>query len=60
MDSNKNNKIINLGGFPPLFYDTNEIKVKKEFAEKFNKNTSKNINNINKLNLLNVKNILGK
>jgi len=48
-------KKINLGGFPPIFYVSKEFKKKREF--------NKNIDSINKdllinLNILNVKNIL--
>jgi hypothetical protein len=49
-------KKINLGGFPPIFKISDDLKKKREF--------SKNIDTINKnvlnnLNILNIKNILG-
>jgi hypothetical protein len=57
-DENTNNDNIKLGGFPPIYYLTNENKKKREFKKKI-ENTI-NINDINKLNILNIKNILGK
>ena len=48
-------KNINLGGFPPIYKITTEIKKKREF----NKNIETiNKNVLNNLNILNVKNIL--
>jgi hypothetical protein len=52
---NESEKKINLGGFPPIFYISNETKKKREF--------NKNIETINptvfdNLNILNIKNIL--
>lgn len=46
---------INLGGFPPIYKLTSDIKKKREFnksIETINKNV------LNNLNILNVKNIL--
>lgn len=49
-------KLINLGGFPPIFKISDEFKKKREFnksIETIDKNA------LNKLNILNIKNILG-
>ena len=46
----------NLGGFPPIFFISNETKKKREFKEKIEENID--VININKLNILNIKNIL--
>lgn len=54
MDAPENE--INLGGFPPIFYISNEAKKKKEFKKKLENNESHD--NILKLNILNIKNIL--
>ena len=58
MDKNMVYEHINLGGFPPIYYLTNENKKKREFKKKIEDNI--NINDINKLNILNIKNILEK
>lgn len=57
-NENTNIDNIKLGGFPPIYYLTNENKKKREFKKKVE--SSININDINKLNILNIKNILGK
>ena len=57
-NQNINNDYIKLGGFPPIYYLTNENKKKREFKKKIENNID--INDINKLNILNVKNILAK
>lgn len=59
MDTNiqltEEEKNINLGGFPPIYKITNNIKKKREF----NKNIETiNRDILNNLNILNVKNIL--
>ncbi len=60
MDTNIKNteeENINLGGFPPIYKISNELKKKREFnksIETINKNV------LNSLNILNVKNILKK
>jgi len=52
---NDDEKKINLGGFPPIYKITTELKKKREF----NKNIETiNKNVLNNLNILNVKNIL--
>lgn len=52
----ENEKNINLGGFPPIYKISSDLKKKREFnksIETINKNV------LNNLNILNVKNILG-
>jgi len=55
--SNDNKESIKLGGFPPIFKITVDLKKKREF-----KNENKDIdkNKLNVLNILNIKNILRK
>lgn len=51
-------KKINLGGFPPIFYTSTEIKKKREFnksIETINKNVLNNLNILNVKNILNIK-----
>ena len=50
----ENNK-IKLGGFPPILYDNNNVKKKREFKNKINVIIS---NIIPDLNILNIDNIL--
>ncbi len=57
MSQENNYDNINLGGFPPIIYLSNESKKKREFKQEINENID--IKNINKLNILNIKNILG-
>lgn len=55
---NNQEQNIKLGGFPPIYYLSNEGKKKREFKEKMkNDDTMKNVSNFN---ILNIKNILGK
>jgi hypothetical protein len=51
-------KKINLGGFPPIFYQSIEARKKREFTkniEKVDKTTSSNLNILNIKNILSVK-----
>lgn len=52
------NEIIQLGGFPPIIFISNETKKKREFKKKIEENI--NTENVSKLNILGIKNILGK
>ena len=57
-DIDNENNDLKLGGFPPIFFISNDIKKKREFKKKIEDNVD--MANINKLNILNIKNILGK
>lgn len=58
MLENNQEQDIKLGGFPPIYYLSNEGKKKREFKEKMkNDDIMKNVSNFN---ILNIKNILGK
>jgi len=53
-------KKLNIGGFPPIFKITNEIKKKREFnksIESINKNVYNNLNILNVKNILSIKKI---
>ena len=58
-DLDNDHEYINLGGFPPIFYISTELKKKREFSKKID-DDAKKILSINKLNILNIKNILSK
>ena len=57
LNSETNNNMSDLGGFPPIMFLGTQNKKIKEFSQINNNND--NIKNINKLNILNIKNILG-
>ncbi len=50
---------INLGGFPPIFYISNETKKKREFEKKaIEQIDTSSYKKLNILNISNIKNIL--
>ena len=51
---NEDEKKLNLGGFPPIFFISNESRKKREFARKFENIDTKKSSN---LNILNIKDI---
>jgi len=60
LNSETNNNMSDLGGFPPIMFLGTKKKKIKEFSQINNNNDNiKNINKLNKLNILNIKNILG-
>lgn len=50
------NEDINLGGFPPIIYQSQTAKKKREFTKKISNAISKST--IDKMNILSIKNIL--
>jgi hypothetical protein len=55
MSNNQDSK-INLGGFPPIIFISNETKKKREFEKKVSESIKSST--FTGLNLLNIKNIL--
>ena len=54
---NEDEKKIQLGGFPPLFFISNESRKKREFAKKYENIYTHDTKNSSSLNILDIKNI---
>lgn len=54
--NNNDDSNIKLGGFPPIYYISNETLKKREFRKKIENEID--TKNMSKLNILNIKNIL--